>query len=206
MGYEVHITRKSEWSDEEGPIISEAEWRAYVSSDRDLVTTGVAECETPDGTLRITDPLLTEWRAHSSGATVWISHFRGNFSIKNPDEECLCKMRQIAKALGARVQGDDGEFYDESPSASKQARQPSLMQRASRVLTSLFPRKPPTTSGLKLDFDIGDRVMDTWGNMHTVIAIDRTAEHGTGIIRTRRDDGQEFGHAIFAHDLTRAGK
>jgi len=41
--------------------------------------------------------------------------FKGNLSIKNPDEECLAKMRQIAARLQARVQGDDGEFYDEQP-------------------------------------------------------------------------------------------
>jgi hypothetical protein len=174
------------------------------------VITGVAECGTPDGTLRITDPLLTEWRAHPSGGPVWISHFRGNFSIKNPDEECLAKMRQIAKALGARVQGDDGEFYDESDTAAAQASQmssrPSIRQRASRVLISLFARKPRATADLKLDFDVGDRVRDTWGNVHTVIAIDRAAEHGMGVIRTRRDDGQELAHAIIAHGLTPVNK
>lgn len=114
MGYEVHITRKVEWSDENGPRISENEWKAYVASDSELVITGAAEQANPNGeTIRIAQPLLTEWRRHSSRSPVWFSYFEGNLSVKNPDEECLAKMRQIAAKLLARVQGDDGEFYDE---------------------------------------------------------------------------------------------
>ena len=45
MGYEVHITRKTNWFDEEGPRISEDEWRAYVDSDSEMVMSGVADCE-----------------------------------------------------------------------------------------------------------------------------------------------------------------
>lgn len=116
MGYDVHITRKKEWSDEDGPPITESEWRAYVASDSEMVITGFAEVTNPQGeTIRIEGPLLTEWRGHSSGGTVWFSDFRGSFAVKNPDEECLAKMRQIARALQARVQGDEGEFYDEAP-------------------------------------------------------------------------------------------
>ena len=115
MGYDVHITRKTEWSDESGPLITEDDWRAYVASDPELVITGCAECKTPAGdVIKMTHPLLTEWRHHSSRTTIWLSYFEGNLSIKNPDEECLAKMRKIASKLQARVQGDDGEFYDET--------------------------------------------------------------------------------------------
>ena len=31
MGYDLHITRKVEWSDEEGPVITEAEFRQLVA-------------------------------------------------------------------------------------------------------------------------------------------------------------------------------
>lgn len=116
MGYDVHITRKTEWSDEAGPRITEDEWRAYVASDPELVMTGFAKCETAQGeTIKISQPLMTEWRHHSSRSPVWLSYFEGNLSIKNPDAECLAKMRQIAAKLQARVQGDEGEYYDEQP-------------------------------------------------------------------------------------------
>jgi hypothetical protein len=116
MGYDVHITRKKEWFDEYGPRITEAEWQAYVSSDPEMAITGAVEHTNPQGeTIRITLPLLTEWRRHSSGSPVWFSYFEGNLSVKNPDDECLAKMRQVAARLQARVQGDEGEFYDSLP-------------------------------------------------------------------------------------------
>ena len=30
MGYEIHITRKTEWFDEDGPEISLEDWKAYI--------------------------------------------------------------------------------------------------------------------------------------------------------------------------------
>ena len=33
MGYEIHITRKTEWFDEYGPEISLEDWKAYIASD-----------------------------------------------------------------------------------------------------------------------------------------------------------------------------
>ncbi len=116
VGYDVHITRKSVWSDDDGPRITESEWQAYVASDPDMAITGVAEITNPEGeTIRLIQPLLTEWRGHSGRSPVWISYFEGSLAIKNPDDECLAKMRQIASKLRARVQGDEGEFYDEPP-------------------------------------------------------------------------------------------
>ncbi len=35
--------------------------------------------------------------------------------VSNPDEVVLERMRVIATALEARVQGEEGEFYDEPP-------------------------------------------------------------------------------------------
>jgi hypothetical protein len=44
----------------------------------------------------------------------WFDWFRGNVKTKNPDGETLTKMLELARELGAEVQGDDGEQY-ESP-------------------------------------------------------------------------------------------
>ncbi|HEV2691343.1 MAG TPA: hypothetical protein VG347_00445 [Verrucomicrobiae bacterium] len=114
MGYDVHITRRVEWSDENGSRITEDDWQKYVASDPELVITGFAELKTPSGEIiRINRPLLTEWRRPTKQSLVWLSYCDGNISIKNPDEECLAKLRQIASKLQARVQGDEGEYYDE---------------------------------------------------------------------------------------------
>ncbi len=63
--------------------------------------------------------------------------------------------------------------------------------------TPIAPIDPAT-----LGFDVGDVVRDAWGNEHVVTEIDPTAEHGLGIIRTRRlSDGVILGTAMMAHDL-----
>jgi hypothetical protein len=133
MGYEVHITRKARWSDDEGPAISLKEWLEFVSSDSEMRADGYAEAQTPDGVLRIEDPSIAVWTAFpdhgGDGNMAWFWRFQDNISVKNPDEAILVKMYQIASSLNARVQGDEGEAYgpdgkpegtDASSSASRQ--------------------------------------------------------------------------------------
>jgi hypothetical protein len=43
------------------------------------------------------------------GSLAWLDQDNGEVVAKNPDEEILRKMHQIAQVLDARVQGDDGE-------------------------------------------------------------------------------------------------
>ena len=38
MGYDLHITRRQFWFDEDGDAISLEEWQKYVGSDRDIET------------------------------------------------------------------------------------------------------------------------------------------------------------------------
>jgi hypothetical protein len=49
---------------------------------------------------------------HTRNVLAWFSWFEGNIDTRAPDRATMCKMYKIAKALNARVQGDDGEFYD----------------------------------------------------------------------------------------------
>lgn len=52
------------------------------------------------------------WRAHRVDAEhPWFDWFDGEVHTKHPDRKTLGKALQIAKRLGARVQGDDGEEY-----------------------------------------------------------------------------------------------
>jgi hypothetical protein len=81
MGYDVHITRRENWWDEEGQDISTAEWEAVVAASPSLVT-----------------------------APLWWS--AGRIVSKHPSEAVIAKMCEVAKVLEARVQGDDGEYYD----------------------------------------------------------------------------------------------
>lgn len=117
MGYEVHITRKAEWFEEEGPEITIEEWKNYVVSDPEMRLDGFAEATIYDGnTLRVESPGLSVWAAYSkheeAGNMAWFDHYKDRITVKNPDEEILIKMHTIASALEAKVQGDEGEIYD----------------------------------------------------------------------------------------------
>lgn len=112
MGYEVHITRADDWTDSPSVPISLEEWLAVVDGDPELRLEGFASATTVEGeTLSFESPGLaiwTGWSRHGAGGGfAWIDHSDGEIAVKNPDEEILRKMHQIARALGARVQGDD---------------------------------------------------------------------------------------------------
>lgn len=117
MGYDIHITRKSEWFDEEGDEITLEEWCEFVNSSPDMRLDGFAEAVTPGGTLRVESEGLSVWTGYSGheqdGNMAWFDYFEGNIKVKNPDKEILRKMYQIAQTLNAKVQGDECEVYGE---------------------------------------------------------------------------------------------
>ncbi|MEX1827166.1 hypothetical protein [Luteibacter sp. CQ10] len=113
MGYDIHITRKTHWFDDEGPTISMEEWKAYIASDPELRLDGYAETTVGNGAvLRVKNEGMAVWTAYSKDNTAWIWLDSSGIVAKNPDNEILRKMFQIAQMLGARVVGDDDEEYD----------------------------------------------------------------------------------------------
>jgi hypothetical protein len=114
MGYDLHITRRKEWFSDEGLEITDLEWRTVVEADAEMRLTGAAELELPSGeALRYENPNLAEWTGHpdNDAPVVWFDYRDGNIVVKNPDEATIVKMQEIARKLGAIVQGDDGEIY-----------------------------------------------------------------------------------------------
>lgn len=105
MGYELHITRKENWSDEEGPAISEAEWRRLIAQDPELQLDTDTRCSMSDG-----EYVFAAW----NGKTGALGYYNGEITAKNPEEPLIRKMVAIAQRLGATVQGDDGERYPEA--------------------------------------------------------------------------------------------
>jgi hypothetical protein len=105
MGYDISIVR---YDGEEAVEIPESEWLEYIKTDPELEMSKIAN----------EDSQYWEWNAHSQyqdpeGGRPWFQYWRGRIYSKNPDEEVAAKMFQIATTLNARVQGQDGEFYDE---------------------------------------------------------------------------------------------
>ena len=99
MGYDLHITRKKFWIDANGSQITSQDWLSYIANDPQLRL----RPDSKDHTATI----LIE----SEYPEPWLSWSDGNIYTKNPDLPILAKMLQIASALGAKVQGDDGEVY-----------------------------------------------------------------------------------------------
>jgi hypothetical protein len=117
MGYDIHITRKARWSDNDGPTLTLEEWLDYVSRDEEMRADGFAETATPNGEIiRIENPGIAVWTAYSGHGVdekmAWFCHFKDRITVKNPDTETVRKMHKIATFTGARVQGDEGEEYD----------------------------------------------------------------------------------------------
>jgi hypothetical protein len=65
---------------------------------------------------RVDHPSVAVWTAWSHhgehGDMAWFHHHHDNVAVKNPDREIRRKMWRLAERLGAKVQGDDGEYYD----------------------------------------------------------------------------------------------
>jgi hypothetical protein len=100
MGYDLHITRAADWLDPDGPHISAEEWWELVAADPELA---------PDPAFGLD---IARWSGRSIHKESWLAWAEpGSIFTKYPDRELVAKMLQIAEHLGARVQGDDGEFY-----------------------------------------------------------------------------------------------
>lgn len=98
MGYELHITRRKYWCDD-GSDITASEWIRYLESDPELHF------------MPESGKNFAQWSGHCRYSDPWFDWWEGCIYTKNPDEAMLAKMLQIASALSARVQGDDGEIY-----------------------------------------------------------------------------------------------
>lgn len=195
MGYDLHITRRADWSGT-GDDITAEEWLAYVRRDPELALSGT------------NGPHFAIWKRAGVNEESWFDWSDGQIFAKNPPPALVDKMIAIARAFGAAVQGDDGEIYE---GAARQAppRAPSAWQR----IAALFRRTPrnrgnPRIRGnprtLDIDhaafpFKVGDRIRDTWRQRGVIVAIDPAATYGMGRVRVRYDDGREVAYSMTAH-------
>jgi hypothetical protein len=102
MGYDLHITRKNYWFDDDGPIITLEEWRAYAATDPEL-----------EADLEYSRPGTYELISHPDRWPLW--YRKGEIYTKNPDDAVIAKLVEIAGHLRARAVGDDDEIYGVDP-------------------------------------------------------------------------------------------
>ena len=82
MGYDLHITRKDCWAEEEDKrSISILEWKAYVKSDPDIVL----DAENPDENNYLYIRADENW-------PLWFNPRLGNIYTKNPPDDVIKKL------------------------------------------------------------------------------------------------------------------
>lgn len=111
MGYDIHITRADHWTESNDKPITETEWEQYVNSDPQLdVVNGINHTSPQGVTLSIGGQFVL---LKLEEVNVPFRYTRGRITVTGAgnDDNVLEKMKQIAKALSAKVQGDEGEIY-----------------------------------------------------------------------------------------------
>lgn len=104
MGYELNIVRKKDWSNaNEESNVSLEEWLKYAEQDNELTVSA--------------EPNMFDWTNYpciQENGIPWFQYSNGYIRTKNPDISVIKKMLTMAQALDAKVQGEEGEFYDEN--------------------------------------------------------------------------------------------
>jgi hypothetical protein len=187
VGYDLHITRAKSWALNTNNRISTKEWLAYVEKDPELSLS-------PDG-----GPYFAKWSGKSKLTEPWLDWHDGNIETKSPDEALIDKMVAIARDLGATVQGDEGEIYQSGHEPPRHPK-PSLLDSLRYKLRALLPAWP--LKEIDPPFRVGDRVVDTFHKIATVVEIDPKSNHGLGKVKVRYDDGREISSMLVAPGLS----
>ncbi len=194
MPYDLHIVRTRDWLEASSMPITESDVQALIASDPELAWSTTDYVDMTDDRGAVTRFWAITWR----GQPCFWWH-RDQIKCSGPDDAQQAKLVQMGQALKAFVVGDDGEIYDEHSPPRQSV--PSLGQRVAGWLGWFRAQRRPGVERQALPFGVGDQVRDAWGNEHTVISIDPAAEHGMGVIQTRRSDGTEHEYAMIAHGL-----
>lgn len=114
MGYDLHITRAEWWVESEDHPISLSEWQEVIKGDPQLRLENAAEMKAPNGmTLRYENPGIAVciMEEEDEEYPVYFDYRDGRIVVKNPNDQIINKMKEIAEKLNANVIGDDGEIY-----------------------------------------------------------------------------------------------
>ena len=115
MGYDLHITRRKDWSQDEpqNTDIKLEEWISFIEQDPELQLSDAYRIKVPGNENESqVAPGYCEWINHPLDERPSFVYSSGCISTKNPDEDTVRKILLISKVLNAKVQGDDGETYE----------------------------------------------------------------------------------------------
>ncbi|MYM94055.1 hypothetical protein [Duganella vulcania] len=113
MGYDLHITKATESSRGSQKPISELEWKNAVAADGllEMDTTATAINPRTHEIIQVSNPLMASWTDPETNEKHYFSYRRGEISVRNPSENAIKKMKELASRFGAQVLGDEGEIY-----------------------------------------------------------------------------------------------
>lgn len=102
MGYDLHITRREDWSDpESGPPITRDEFERVVTRDKRFRRD---EGLGPEYAVVVKKP-------RGAIAESWLCWEDGQITVRGSSRSLITIAVEIAVTLGARLVGDDGEEY-----------------------------------------------------------------------------------------------
>ena len=106
MPYDVHITKAKSWLlSKNNPIVTD-EVNQLVDSDSELSWSQSDYIEMLNDKKETVRHYAILWNGQPK-----FLHVDGEIRCSNPDKKTIAKMREIAKELGAIVQGDEDEVY-----------------------------------------------------------------------------------------------
>ncbi|MDO8652651.1 MAG: hypothetical protein Q7R66_10710 [Undibacterium sp.] len=113
MGYDLHITKAAEWSESARHPITEEQWKTVVLADGEFAMDTTATAEDPETheVIQISNPLMASWVDPKTKENHYFYYSRGRVIVKNPTDSAIKKMKIVASKLGAKVQGDESEWY-----------------------------------------------------------------------------------------------
>lgn len=109
MGYDLSITRADSFMNTLESPISEEDWLKVAKADPSLrlSTDDYFDRSAADGRTERFHPWL--WIEHPEQPPLWFVD--GAVTTKNPDDATISKLVQLARALNARVIGEEDEEY-----------------------------------------------------------------------------------------------
>jgi hypothetical protein len=107
MGYDLHVIRTTDWTDAASDPITKDEVDRMVQADPELAWSQSDYADMMDDAGTVVRYFMITWR--KSPVFWW---YRDQIMCKNAAKKQIIKLVHIARALKARVVGDDGESYD----------------------------------------------------------------------------------------------